>query len=62
MNDLELELEKKYAKAVRLKTVKQLEKEYTKELITVYKHKEAEKQKEEEFKAIVNFIKTARCI
>jgi hypothetical protein len=53
MNDLELEIEKKYAKAARLKTVKHLEKEYSKELISVFRQREVEKQKEEEFKMIV---------
>ncbi len=56
MNDLELEIEKKYAKAIRLKTVKQLEKEYSKDIISIFKQKEAEKQKEENFKAVVTTI------
>jgi hypothetical protein len=47
------ELEKKFAKAVRLKTVKDLEKEYSKELINIYRCREQEKKKDDEFRAVV---------
>jgi hypothetical protein len=55
MNAIEAELEKKYNKAIRLKTIKELEKEYSKELINIYKQKEKEREKEEDFKQVVLF-------
>ena len=42
MNAFEAELSKNYNKAIRLKTVKDLEKEYSKELINIYRQKEKE--------------------
>jgi hypothetical protein len=56
MNAFEAELEKKYVKAVRLKTVKELEKEYSKELINIYKQKEKENEREEEFRSVVFYF------
>jgi hypothetical protein len=56
MNAIEAELEKKYNKAVRLKTIKDLEKEYSKELINIYRQKEKEREMEDDFKQIVRII------
>ena len=46
----------KFAKAVRMKTVKDLEKEYSKELINIYRCREEEKKKDNEFRTAVYFI------
>jgi hypothetical protein len=55
---MEAELEKKYLRAQRFKTIKDLEKEYSKELINLYREKVEQKKKEEEFQSVMTNYKT----
>jgi uncharacterized protein YlbG (UPF0298 family) len=56
MYQFEAEAEKKLNKAARIKTIKQVEKGYSKELINTYKQEQKEKENEAEFKNVVNFF------
>jgi hypothetical protein len=56
MNEIDKEFEKKYNKAIRLKAIKELEKEYSSELINIYRQKQKEKEKDEEYRKIVNHL------
>lgn len=55
---MEAVLEKKYLRAQRFKTIKDLEKEYSKELINLYREKVDQNKKEKEFENVMDIYKT----
>lgn len=55
---MEAVLEKKYLRAQRFKTIKDLEKEYSKELINLYREKVDQNKKEKEFENVLDIYKT----
>jgi hypothetical protein len=56
--DPELELEKKFLKAQRLKTMKSLELEYSKEIVQIFRDKQEHKKNEELFLKVIELYKS----
>jgi hypothetical protein len=57
MSAFEQELEKKYLKAVRLKTIKELENEYSKEIVSLYKQQTEQQNKAKEYDLVIEKYK-----
>lgn len=55
-SSFEIEFSKKFNKALRLKKLKELEDEYSKEIVALYKEQEAQKKENVKYKEMVIII------
>jgi hypothetical protein len=53
MYEIDVEFEKKFIKAQRMKTLKQLEKEYSKEIVGLYRDRLQEQENQAHFEEVV---------